>query len=132
MNTTPKNFRKRNAIYDCLMASKAHPSAETIYTQLKPTIPDLSLGTVYRNLRLFQEQGTAIRVATVNGIERFDGNTSPHVHFICTNCSAVIDLEELAVPQALTDSAESLMGGKVLECNLSFTGTCRTCNQKIN
>ena len=132
MNTTPKNFRKRSAIYDCLCQSKAHPSAETIYTQLKPTIPDLSLGTVYRNLRLFQEQGTAIRVATVNGVERFDGNTNPHVHFICTSCSAVIDLEELAVPQTLTDSAESLMGGKIQECNLSFTGTCRICNQKIN
>jgi len=132
MNTTPKNFRKRNAIYDCLCQSKAHPSAETIYTQLKPTIPDLSLGTVYRNLHLFKEQGQAISVATVNGVERFDGNTSPHVHFICTSCSAVIDLEEMAVPQALTESAESLMGGTVRECNLSFTGTCRNCNQKLN
>ena len=132
MNTTPKNFRKRNAIYDCLCQSKAHPSAETIYTQLKPTIPDLSLGTVYRNLHLFKEQGQAICVATVNGVERFDGNTDPHVHFICTSCSAVIDLEEMAVPQALTDTAESLMGGTVRECNLSFTGTCRVCRQKLN
>ena len=131
MNTTPKNFRKRNAIYECLMASKAHPSAETIYNQLKPTIPDLSLGTVYRNLHLFKEQGQAISVATVNGVERFDGNTEPHVHFICTNCSAVIDLEQMSVPQALTESAETLMGGAVRECNLSFTGTCRDCLKKI-
>ena len=132
MNTTPKNFRKRNAIYDCLMASKSHPSAEAIYTQLKPIIPDLSLGTVYRNLHLFKEQGQIISVATVNGVERFDGNTNPHVHFICTSCSAVIDLEEMAVPQALTDTAESLVGGKVQECNLSFTGICRNCNEKLN
>ncbi|MBR2310679.1 MAG: transcriptional repressor [Oscillospiraceae bacterium] len=132
MNTTPKNFRKRNAIYECLMASKAHPSAETIYTQLKPGIPDLSLGTVYRNLHLFKDQGLAISVATVNGVERFDGNTDPHVHFICTNCSAVIDLEQMSVPQALTESAEALMGGAIRECNLSFTGTCRDCLKKTN
>ena len=132
MNTTPKNFRKRNAIYECLMASKAHPSAETIYTQLKPTIPDLSLGTVYRNLHLFKDQGLAISVATVNGVERFDGNTKPHVHFICNDCAAVIDLEELAVPQALTKAAESSIGSKVAECQLSFIGTCKNCINKIN
>ena len=132
MNTTPKNFRKRNAIYECLMASKAHPSAETIYTQLKTDIPDLSLGTVYRNLNYFKEQGKAISVATVHGVERFDGNTKPHVHFICNDCAAVIDLEDMAVPQALTTAAERSVGGKIAECQLSFTGTCKNCINKIN
>ena len=132
MNTTPKNFRKRNAIYECLMASKAHPSAETIYTQLKTDIPDLSLGTVYRNLNYFKEQGMAISVGTVHGVERFDGNTKPHVHFICNDCAAVIDLEDMAVPQALTTAAERSVGGKIAECQLSFTGTCKNCINKIN
>ena len=132
MSTTPKNFRKRNAIYDCLMASKSHPSAEAIYTQLKAEIPDLSLATVYRNLHLFKEQGQIISVATVNGVERFDGNTAPHVHFICTECNAVIDLEELAVPQSLTTAAEKSVGGKVAECQLSFTGTCKHSINKLN
>lgn len=131
MNTTPKNFRKRNAIYNCLCQSKAHPSAETIYTQLKPEIPDLSLGTVYRNLNLFKQQGLAISVATVNGVERFDGNVEPHVHFICTDCNSVIDLEDMAVPKALTSTAEKSSGGHIAECQLSFTGTCRECTDKI-
>lgn len=130
MNTTPKNFRKRNAIYDCLCQSKAHPSAEVIYTQLKTEIPDLSLGTVYRNLNLFKQQGLAISVATVHGVERFDGNTSPHVHFICSDCAAVIDLEEMEVPKSLSIAAERSSGGKVAECNLCFTGTCRNCINK--
>ena len=130
MNTTPKNFRKRNAIYDCLCQSKAHPSAETIFTQLKAEIPDLSLGTVYRNLHHFKEQGLAISVATVHGVERFDGNTAPHVHFICNDCAAVIDLEDMEVPQALTLAAERSAGGKVAECQLSFTGTCKNCINK--
>ena len=127
MNTTPKNFRKRNAIYECLMASKAHPSAETIYTQLKPTIPDLSLGTVYRNLHLFKEQGQAISVATVNGVERFDGNTDPHVHFICTGCGRVDDLPEMEVPKAFCSEAASQTGGQVDCCQLTFTGRCSQC-----
>ena len=130
MGTTQKNFRKRNAIYDCLCQSKAHPSAETIYAKLKPEIPDLSLGTVYRNLHLFKAQGLAISVATVKGIERFDGNVAPHVHFICNDCTAVIDLEDMEVPQALTTAAERSVGGKVAECQLSFTGTCKNCINK--
>ena len=131
MNTTPKNFRKRNAIFECLCRSKSHPSAEAIYTQLKAEIPDLSLGTVYRNLNLFKEQGLAISVATVHGVERFDGNTKPHVHFICNHCTAVIDLEDMEVPQALTTAAERSVGGKVAECQLSFTGTCKNCMNKL-
>ena len=127
MTPTTKNFRKRNAIYDCLCQSKTHPSAETIYSQLKPEIPDLSLGTVYRNLTLFKNQGKAVSIGTVNGVERFDGNTAPHVHFICNGCSTVIDLEDMEVPRSLTACAESNCGGKVAGCQLSFTGLCQTC-----
>jgi len=128
MEHPPKQFRKRNAILAGLKQSKAHPSAETLFAQLKPEIPDLSLGTVYRNLSLFKQQGLVSSVATVNGIERFDGNTDPHVHFICTGCDAVIDLEEMQVPEALRDAAAACCGGRVDGCQLSFTGLCRECN----
>ena len=127
MNTTPKNFRKRNAIYDCLCQSKAHPSAEAIYTQLKTEIPDLSLGTVYRNLNLFKEQGLAISVGPVKGVERFDGNTAPHIHFICDGCGAVMDLEAMEIPGTLTQAAGACCGGEVTGCSLSFNGKCREC-----
>lgn len=122
-----KHFRKRDAILDYLRQSKAHPSAETIYTQLKPRIPDLAMGTIYRNLNLFKQQGLAISVATVNGVERFDGNTDPHVHFICTDCDAVIDLNEMQVPEALRSAAAVCCGGRVDSCQLSFTGICGQC-----
>ena len=113
MNPTTKNFRKRNAIYDCLCQSKAHPSAEELFSILKPQIPDLSLGTVYRNLSLFKEQGLAISVATVNGIERFDANVGPHVHFICSGCDGVLDRDEMQVPEALREAAAQCCGGRV-------------------
>ena len=127
MEASTKNFRKRNAILHYLQSVTDHPSAETVFTKLKQEIPDLSMGTVYRNLSLFKSQGLAASVATVNGVERFDGNTDPHVHFICTECNAVIDLMEMEIPEALRKTAESCCGGEVGDCSLSFTGVCREC-----
>ena len=122
-----KHFKKRDAILEYLRHTKAHPSAEMIYTDLKPQIPDLAMGTVYRNLSLFKEQGLVSSVATVKGVERFDGNTDPHVHFICSDCDAVIDLMEMEIPRSLSQAAEAACGGNVNECQLSFTGKCRKC-----
>ena len=127
MEAPSKNFKKRGAILCYLQHTTAHPSAETIFTDLKTEIPDLSLGTVYRNLKLFQQQGLVSSIATVHGVERFDANTAPHVHFICDGCDAVIDLHELSTPQTLCAEAENSIGCSVCGCQLSFTGKCRTC-----
>ena len=130
MAASAKNFRKRNAILRYLQQVTNHPSAETIYAELKAEIPDLSIGTVYRNLSLFKQQGLAVTVATVNGVERFDGNTAPHVHFICNDCHAVIDLHELLPPESLSVNAAACVGGKVDTYQLCFTGLCRNCCEK--
>jgi Fur family peroxide stress response transcriptional regulator len=122
-----KHFRKRDAILDYLRQSKAHPSAETIYTDLKPEIADLAMGTVYRNLTLFRQQGLVSTIATVSGVERFDANTDPHVHFICTDCDAVIDLDDMEIPSSLQTAANQCCGGRADICQLSFTGLCREC-----
>ena len=127
MEAPQKNFRKRNAILSYLQSTEAHPSAETIFSDLKSQIPDLSIGTVYRNLKFFQQQGLVSAIATVNGVERFDANTDPHVHFICEGCDAVVDLHQLSTPQSLCSDAESAIGCSVSGCQLSFTGKCRTC-----
>ena len=124
-----KHFRKRDAILTYLKNTKAHPSAETIYTDLKPEIADLAMGTVYRNLTLFRQQGLISSIATVSGVERFDANTNPHVHFICTDCDAVIDLEEMQIPDSLQAAASSCCGGRADSCQLSVTGLCRNCYQ---
>ena len=127
MEATSKNFKKRNAILSYLQHSDAHPSAETIYTDLKAEIPDLSLGTVYRNLKLFQQQGMVSSIATVHGVERFDANTDPHVHFICSGCDAVIDMPQISVPTSLGCDAEKCTGCHVESCQLTFTGLCSDC-----
>ncbi len=130
MAVSQKHFRKRDAILDYLQSTTAHPSAEMVFAGLKPQIPDLSLGTVYRNLSLFRKQGLADCVATVGGVERFDGNTDPHIHFICSECDAVIDLMEMHIPPELGGTAEACSGGQVHGYQLSFTGQCKACLQK--
>ena len=95
---TTKQFRKRNAILACLRGTTCHPSAEKLYQMLQQEHPDISLATVYRNLALFKSQGIIASVATVGGVERFDGNIEPHVHFICSGCGAVLDVIQVDQP----------------------------------
>ncbi len=127
MNTSSKQFRKRNAILSCLRGTGTHPSAEWIYDQLKPEYPEISLATVYRNLALFKEQGVITSLGTVGGVERFDAVTEPHVHFICSSCCRIDDLPQVHVPDGLCEEAEQLTGGEITECTLSFTGLCSQC-----
>ena len=130
MTQATKQFRKRNAILSYLRSTDSHPSADMVYAHLKPEIPDLSLGTVYRNLSVFRQQGTIASLGTVNGVERFDGNIQPHVHFVCTGCSSVMDMPQLQVPQEMAQSVQRLVGGQVDGCQLTFTGLCSECIQK--
>lgn len=126
-----KHFKKRDAILNCVKSTKVHPSAEWVFAELKPDISDLSLGTVYRNLALFKEQGLIVSLGTVNGVERFDGNTHPHVHFICNGCGSVLDLEGVEVPPSLAQKAADLIGSVVEDCSLTYKGFCSTCKSKI-
>lgn len=127
MELSIKQFRKRNAILECLKNTHAHPSAETLFQMLQEEHPDISLATVYRNLTLFKNQGVIQSLGTVNGIERFDANTAPHVHFICGCCDSVLDLPELDPPESLCSAAAKATGGQVTGCQLIFTGTCQNC-----
>ena len=124
---TTKHFRKRDAILTYLQGTNAHPSAEMVYADLKQQIPDLSLGTVYRNISLFKQQGLIVSLGTVNGVERYDGNIDPHVHFVCTGCGHVTDLPGLSVPEELNTAAAKEADASVDQCHLTFHGRCRTC-----
>ena len=128
---TRKQFRKRNAILSYLQATNEHPSAEMVYMGVKQDCPDISLATVYRNLALFRDQGLVQCVGTVKGVERFDGNTAPHVHFFCTECGSVLDLPEVEAPAQLSEAVENGTGGKVNMYSLSFAGICKNCIKKI-
>ena len=129
MESSTKQFRKRNAILETLRMTDAHPSAEMVYEMLQKEHPDISLATVYRNLAWFKSQGMIQSIATVRGTERFDANTDPHVHVICTECDAVLDLPQIKVPQELNCSVEQCSGCNVQACQLTFSGLCGSCRQ---
>ena len=130
MEAAVKQFRKRNAILACLQRATNHPSAEMVYEMLQKEHPDISLATVYRNLARFKSQGLVSSVATVRGVERFDAMTHPHVHFICTDCDAVIDLPQMELPESLSEKAEEMSGCRVQDCRLTFIGLCEKCASK--
>ena len=125
-----KHSRKRDAILDCVRSTTTHPAAEWVYSHLKDEFPDLSLATVYRNLAMFKDEGLVESLGTVGGIERFDGNTAPHDHFICTACNAVIDFEAPALPDALLEQVQSQLGAKLSGYRLHYYGLCRACKNK--
>ncbi len=119
---------KREAIFKTIAGTKSHPSAKWVYEQLKDEIPNLSLGTVYRNIALFKEQGKVISVASVNGEERIDADISDHAHFVCESCGCVYDLfsSELSpLEKELTRNSF-----EITRKNVVFHGICKNC--KLN
>jgi Fur family peroxide stress response transcriptional regulator len=129
MEPVRKHSRKRDAILACLRGTTCHPPAEWVYRQLKPELPDLSLGTVYRNLALFKQEGTIESVGIVDGLERFDGRIAPHCHFVCLGCGAVIDVETTELSGELVELAGRETGGQVTSYRLNYFGFCEKCKK---
>ena len=125
MATVRKHSRKRDAILACVRATTCHPSAEWVYQQLKPSLPDLSLGTVYRNLNLLADAGEILSIKTPGG-SRFDRTVEPHAHIICTSCSRVIDVP-LPFDAQLDAKASEQIGWHVTSHYTIFEGLCPDC-----
>lgn len=134
MEKTTRYSKKREAILDLLRSTDSHPSADWVYQTLRPVYPDLSLGTVYRNLTRFKEEGLVVSVGTVNGQERFDARVYPHTHFVCRRCGAVLDLPGIKPEEELDLERISRENGVTIEHHeLIFYGACPDCSpQKIN
>lgn len=130
---TKRNFSaKREAIYNTLVSTKNHPTAEWVYEQLKPQIPDLSLGTVYRNIAVFKNIGLVKSVGVVDGQERFDADMSQHSHFICKSCFKIIDIpaRKFAADNNMYDYIENHCGVTVESHSVTFYGLCSECVKK--
>ena len=124
METTERYSKKREAILNCIRSTKCHPDAEWVYNRLKGEYPDLSLGTVYRNIARFKETGEVVAVANVDGAERIDGDVSPHGHMICRKCGAVLDYYGGA------EIDDSLLNGFTAErCSVVVYGVCSKCEK---
>ncbi|MCI1965432.1 MAG: transcriptional repressor [Oscillospiraceae bacterium] len=122
--------RKREAILAAVRSTTSHPTADWVYEKLKPEYPDLSLGTVYRNLAQFKQDGTIISVGVVNGQERFDGNVRPHTHFVCSNCGCVLDIPDEYISSERVAQAERKYHLQIDSTDILLHGVCPECLSK--
>lgn len=119
--------RQKKVIIEVLRSTKCHPTADWIYEEAKKQIPDLSLGTVYRNLNLLKEMGEIMELNYGSTFSRFDGNPKNHYHFHCQECGKIFDLDLVPDPR--------LVGGGVIDGHeikthrLEFYGVCAECKK---
>ncbi len=119
---------QRLAIYEFLATHDSHPSAEEIYREVKPDLPSLSLGTVYRTLELFEENGLISRVLTLSPQARYDANQDEHHHFICVRCQRVLDSQDPRL-QELPVRETAPAGFRVLSHRVQVLGLCPACQE---
>jgi Fur family peroxide stress response transcriptional regulator len=111
---------------ELMRSTKCHPSADWVYRHIRERYPDVSLGTVYRNLNQLTEEGLIKSVGVVNGQERFDACVEPHAHFVCNQCGAVIDLPNCVSAETLAPLGEEY-GFVEQSYELHIYGLCADC-----
>ena len=124
-----KHSKQRDLIKEFLMTRKDHPTADVVYMNVRQQNPNISLGTVYRNLTLLADIGEIARLRLGDGVDHFDADTSPHYHFVCTHCGSVVDLEMDDISEIVTQAGTNFDGH--IEGHITyFYGSCSDCNKK--
>ena len=124
-----RNTKQRQKILDLLVNSKSHPTADWIYLKLKKKFKNLSLGTVYRNLRILKETGQIWELNFGTGFSRFDAASHSHYHFVCSSCQKIYDIK-IPPMRELDDRVIQLTGFRILSHRLVFFGLCDVCKLK--
>lgn len=123
-----KYSRQREAIKNFLRTRKDHPTADMVYTSIREEFPNISLGTVYRNLSLLASLGEIAKISCGDNSDHFDPNTVPHVHFLCEKCGCVEDIDfDLGID--LEQSAQGHFSGEIKGHSLVFHGRCSKCSK---
>ncbi len=123
---TLKYSRQRESIKACLMSRHDHPTADAIYESIREEFPNISLGTVYRNLNLLVDLGEIRKLAFGDGKDHFDGDTTQHYHFVCHECGSITDLAMEDMPD-INCKAQEYTNGQIKGHAISFYGTCEDC-----
>lgn len=126
---TMKYSRQRESIRDFVRNCQDHPTADMVYAGIREEFPNISLGTVYRNLSLLVELGEITKISTDSGPDRFDCNTEPHSHFICSQCQCITDLH-LPDADLLEKIAAENFDGEIIGHVTTFYGICKDCLKK--
>ena len=124
-----KRSRQRERILALLRSTDTHPTANWLFGRLKKEFPNLSMGTVYRNIGILVHQGLISRIAFGSTFDRLDANTGDHYHFICEKCNAIIDLK-LPLVRGLEKQVPASAGFEVHRHAVEFYGLCPRCAKK--
>lgn len=124
-----KYSRQRQVIKDFLMNRKDHPTADVVYMNVRQEYPNISLGTVYRNLTLLADMGEIQRLRLGDGVDHFDADTSRHYHFVCSECGGVTDLKMDNIDNII-DIAGMNFDGEIQGHITYFYGICGSCRQQ--
>jgi Fe2+ or Zn2+ uptake regulation protein len=122
-----RNTRQRTIILDILRATRSHPNAEAIYREARAKMPNISLGTVYRNLGFLREQGLVNELrATDTASSRFEAAIPPHAHFHCLRCNAIHDIP---LPECISEFGwrHNDLVGSIESLELTIAGECAEC-----
>ena len=125
MNTS-KRSKQREAILAVLKGTKIHPTADWVYNEVRKEIPNISLGTVYRNLAKLAEDKTIIKLGIGTGVEHFDACIKQHYHAVCTVCGAISDIDAQPLIE-LNNWAAKQFNGEIYEHSAVFFGKCEKC-----
>lgn len=123
-----KQSKQRDCIRQFLKGQKDHPTADAVYANVRKSFPSISLGTVYRNLALLTDVGEIARIRVGDGADHFDGNVTPHHHFVCKACGCVCDFEpaDMQLPPSSSIHTGGFKG-QVEGYTLHFYGKCEKC-----
>ena len=124
-----KYSRQRQVIKDFLMTRKDHPTADVVYMNVRREYPNISLGTVYRNLSLLTDLGEIKRLQVGDGVDHYDADTSKHYHVVCIECGSVTDVKVNNIDH-ITDSANADFDGEIRGHVTYFYGVCGDCHKK--
>jgi Fur family peroxide stress response transcriptional regulator len=119
---------QRHAILDYLIKSTAHPTADDIYKALEGKFPNMSVATVYNNLRVFREVGLVKELTYGDASSRFDFWHKDHYHIICTNCSRMVDFDYPGLDE-VEQLAKHVSGFDVTHHRLEVYGLCPDCKK---
>lgn len=125
-----RNTRQKAVILSAVQGTKTHPTAEQVHAMIADEMPNLSLGTVYRNLNRLAEIGTIRRISVTNSPDRFDGDLTPHHHVCCTQCGKFCDFFDMEYNNDLDKLIEAKTKFSSVRHETVFYGKCEDC--KIN
>lgn len=120
---------QRHAILEYLIETMSHPTADDIYKALEHKFPNMSVATVYNNLRVFRESGLVRELTYGDNASRFDFVTTKHYHIICESCGKIVDFHYPGLDE-VEHLAAHVTGFKVNSHRLEVYGTCPDCEEK--